>query len=100
MDQTLGYKMVWEGITISIQHTPHWHDLIDHIEIKSVKPEREPLPITETGYKSHFIHDENLQEYGGAEAYVLAWLDHEANKPEWKMRLEESKQYCLFPASH
>lgn len=100
MNQSLGYKLVWEGITVSIKHTPHWHGAIDHIEIRSIKPERAPLPITETGYKSHFIQEEYLNEYGGAEAYVLAWLDAESKSPEWKTRLEESKQFCLFPETH
>tara|TARA_R110000787_G_scaffold65861_6_gene148103 strand:- start:19144 stop:19446 length:303 start_codon:yes stop_codon:yes gene_type:complete len=100
MDQTLGYRMVWEGITISIKHTPQRWNVIDHIEIRSVKPERAPLPITETGYKSHFIQEEYLNEYGGAEGFVLAWLEHEAKTPAWKTRLEKSKQFCLFPETH
>lgn len=42
------------------------------------------IPITETGYRSHFLPDGNVEEHGGPEAYVLAWLDHEADSAAWK----------------
>jgi hypothetical protein len=48
----------WEHVRYRVRHTPDY--IIkgtDHIEIVVISPKREPLPITETGYLSHFITD-------------------------------------------
>lgn len=42
------------------------------------------IPITETGYRSHFLPDGIVEDHGGPEAYVLALLDHEADSDAWK----------------
>jgi hypothetical protein len=34
--------------------------------------------------------------YGSALAFVQAWLDHEAMKPEWRAYVETSRQLSLF----
>jgi hypothetical protein len=39
----------------------------------AVQPPREPLPITETGYKSHFVAIEAIETAGGPVAY--AWRE-------------------------
>jgi hypothetical protein len=41
------------------------------------------LPITETGYRSHFIVRGYVSHHGGAVAFVTAWLDHEAERTGW-----------------
>lgn len=67
-----------------------------HIETRSEG--KRILPITETGYRSHFMN--------GAEAltafnydpveFVLAWLDEAAEDPAWKRRAEAVRQRTLF----
>ena len=46
---------------------------IVHLEIKSQNCE--PLPITETGYKSHFIAKCLIEEFGGPIAVSYTHLD-------------------------
>lgn len=47
-------RIEWRGIGIQLEfHANRWNSPVDHIEIRS--DNRVPLPITETGYKSHFI---------------------------------------------
>jgi hypothetical protein len=70
--------------------------VIEHLEIRSIDPPQAPLPITDTGYESHFVQEEYLSEYISPAEYVLAWLDHEAALPEWQERLRKSRQYSLF----
>ncbi len=41
-------------------YTPLQWKTIAHLEIRSIKPERAPLPITETGYRSHFHQPEQF----------------------------------------
>jgi hypothetical protein len=41
-------------VEIEAIYTPLEWNVIAHLAIRSVAPERAPLPITETGYLSHF----------------------------------------------
>lgn len=90
------YEFEWCGICVSLQHVHKYCGVIEHLEIRTIDPEKTPLPITETGYKSHFIDETSINNYGGALAYVLAWLDDAARKPEWQRQNEVASQYSLF----
>jgi hypothetical protein len=48
----------WLGMPPSQYHPTH-------LQIEAVQPPREPLPITETGYKSHFVAIEAIEAAGG-----------------------------------
>ena len=57
--------------------------VIAHLEIESIQAPREPLPITETGYTSHYHSCGTLEADGGdVVAQITVWLDEEATKPE------------------
>jgi len=73
--------ITWRGIALEITFTPEKFGLVDHIEIKT--DGRAPLPVTETGYRSHFIPAGTVAEHGGAVAFVTAWLEHEAARTGW-----------------
>ena len=90
------FRTTWRGIAIEVRHVAEWvkSPCLDHIEIRS--GDKTPLPITETGYKSHFIPPETIAEYGSALDYVTAWLDHEATTRDWQKRELEARQLSLF----
>lgn len=91
------HAIQWEGMTVSIRHVANWSGTgFDHIEVRSVSPERAPLPITETGYRSHFLHGEDLERHGGAVAFVTGRLDHEAKREDWKEHVRATAQLPLF----
>ena len=75
------HQITWRGIALEITFTPEKFGLVDHIEIRA--QERAPLPVTETGYRSHFIAAGTVDEHGGALAFVTAWLEHEAARTGW-----------------
>jgi hypothetical protein len=54
------------------------------------------LPVTETGYRSHFCHESRIEPYGSALACVQVWQDHEAIKPEWQSALETALRLSLI----
>ena len=92
------YRIVWRGITLQIRHQPLYFDYgADHIEIHVKKPKDAIIPITETGYRSHFIDEEELKQAGGPVAFVTAWLDREGNTKKWIKRELASRQLELFP---
>ena len=91
------YHFAWRGIEIEAIYTPLQWKTIAHLEIRSIKPERAPLPITETGYRSHFHQPGTIEGLGGdVVAQVVAWLDEEAASPEWKRQVEAARQFSLF----
>jgi hypothetical protein len=76
------HTIVWRGVQIEITFTPEAFGMVDHIELRTES--RAPLPVAETGYRSHFTHKGTVAEYGGAVAFVTAWLDHEAERTGWR----------------
>lgn len=91
------FRLIWQGIEIEIVYTPRRWTVIDHLDIRSVKPERAPLPITGTGYRSHFMQPGTIDAHGGdVVAQVRAWLDGEAATLEWREYVEAGRQRDLF----
>lgn len=75
------HRIHWRGIALVVTFTPDWLDVADHLEIESEG--RVPLPVTETGYRSIFLHRAAVARNGGAVIYVLARLDDEARRIGW-----------------
>jgi hypothetical protein len=91
------YRFTWQSIEIEAAYTPLWHKIAAHLEIRSINPERARLPITETGFRSHFHQPGTIEARGGdVVAQVIAWLDEEAAKPEWRAYAEANRQGELF----
>ena len=87
-------RISWRGIGIRVDyHASRWGGVCDHVELHS--DGRVPLPVTETGYRSHFLPT-GIVTADTLEAQVIAWLDEEAAKPEWRAYEEASKQLSLF----
>lgn len=69
------HLIVWRGITIEIRYEERWLDSdgpysTAHLELRALEPERAPLPMTETGYRSHFAPASVIAEAGGPVAFV------------------------------
>ena len=95
--QSHTYMLTWRGIIIHVVHTPRRWSAIEHLEIRSIAPEGAALPITGTGYRSHFVPIGTVEAHGGdVVAQVTAWLEEEAAKPEWLAHIEASRQSELF----
>lgn len=85
----------WEGRAIRLSYHPRYLDMFDHIEIRSV--DGGPLPITETGYKSHFFGPvDPLLSNDEVVEMITRWLEKEAGSISWQNYLQQSKQLSLF----
>lgn len=73
--------ITWRCVEIEITYTPDKFGMVDHIELRTEN--KAPLPVTETGYRSHFIDKGAVAHHGGAVAFVTAWLDYEAEHKGW-----------------
>lgn len=97
------YQIAWlnplTSETIKIRIT-HARDYLssgnDHIEVESISPAKAPLPITETGYRSHFIPPMKLMNAGGPVTFVTAWIEQEAKGKAWSKAAVMRQQGDLF----
>lgn len=93
------HKMTWQGIEIEARYDPQYcKSIVAHLEIQAINPERARLPMTETGYRSHFHTIGTIErDYGGdVVACVEDWLEREAQSKDWKAYVEASRQGSLF----
>ncbi|MFC3052294.1 hypothetical protein [Kordiimonas pumila] len=93
----------WQGYEIELSYNARSYNLshisgpnMVHIELRTVKPERAPLPVTESGYRSHFEHAQAVAEYENPVEYVMAWLDHAAKNSNWQQVENNARQFSLF----
>lgn len=79
-------RFVWRGIEIEVRHERNWlKSGLDHLEI--VAEPRTPLPITSTGYRSHFIDPGDLDDYEDVVDFARCWLDAAAKDWDGQMTL-------------
>lgn len=97
------HALHWRGVDIEITFERHWLGIdpsrfgaTAHLTMTAKTPDRARLPITETGYRSHFLAAEGTDAAGGPVAYVEAWLDHMARSREWTAYEQASRQLSLF----
>lgn len=91
------FHLTWQGIEIEAAYTPLLFGVIAHLVIQSNRPHRAPLPISETGFRSHYHQPGTIEAHGGdVVAQVIAWLDEEARKPAWQRHVEKHRQGELF----
>jgi hypothetical protein len=90
-------KFTWCGIEMSATHSPNYISTgWSHIELRVLKPKGRPVPITDTGYLSHFLDEGDLKAAGGAVAFFRAWLDREAESKAYCKALARWQQLDLF----
>ena len=98
------HTIVWNGIRIEIRYCPSWSESYEriygyplaHLELETIDPKRAPLPVTQTGYRSHFTRPDAIAEHGGLVAFARAWLDEAAKDSKWLEREAARKQLSLF----
>lgn len=92
------FEAVWRNIPLIVRYESRWLESeatnVAHLQVESAARER--LPITETGYRSHFVPAAEIEEAGGPVAYATAWLEDMARSAEWKRYAEASRQLSLF----
>lgn len=85
--------LIWQGIEIETSCKYQYPiEGFCHVEVKCA----ERLPITETGYKSHFMPMAQLEGFGDHSAYLAAWLEHAALDKDWQRYVESRRQPDLF----
>jgi hypothetical protein len=102
-DKTSRHHITWQNpwdsmsVRLRISHTRNYLGTgDDHLAIESITPPKAPIPITETGYLSHFIQPDELLRAGGARQFVQDWLATEGLSKQWQQRDAARRQGNLF----
>lgn len=96
------HRFEWNGILLEITYEPQWlppHILgedLAHLQVQSIYPTDAPLPITETGYRSHFTSASAIDAAGGPVAFVDVWLESERQAPDWRNREQAARQLSFL----
>lgn len=93
------HKIIWQGIEIEARYVPQkFGDVIAHLELETINPPNARLPVTETGYRSHFHPIGTIERDfdGDVVACVLDWLNAESKSKKWLSYVENSRQLALF----
>jgi hypothetical protein len=91
-------KLVWREALIAIQYKSGDTFGFAHLEVRAIAPTGIPLPVTETGYRSHYVYPLSVRNAGGVVSYVRRWLDSEATTKTYLRALERWRQLDLFDA--
>lgn len=97
-DEKQDFTMIWEGIKIHVSYCPDYCKpfkeilgfCLAHLEIRSEGRQR--LPMTGTGYRSHFVAARDVAAHGSPVDYMAAWLDEAAKGKGWLNYKESKKQ--------
>ncbi len=68
----------------------------DHLEFEVIAPPRAALPITDTGYRSHFLPADEIARAGGPLPLVADWLGSTAALAPWRRAQQAAAQGDLF----
>jgi hypothetical protein len=91
------FPLTWRGISCRVSHERNYiNQGWSHIELRVTACDAPPLPITTTGYLSHFLDEDELKAAGGPVAFFTAWLDREAGSKTYLKRLAEWQQLRLL----
>ena len=98
-------KLVWDGININITYKPDYSEVtkrifkysLAHLELQTEN--KEPLPITESGYRSHFTNAAEIEAFDTPVDFVKTWLNEKSKSKAWqkhKKKQVQEKQLKLF----
>jgi len=98
-------QFFWNSLEIEIKYNPHYSEStkkiggyrLAHLQVASKT--RVPLPMTETGYRSHFTAAKNIEDFESPIDFVKSWLAESEQSKEWKAHLktvQEQSQLSLF----
>jgi hypothetical protein len=95
-EQGDGYTQValqWVDFDISVKYALCWlSGPMSHIELHC----HEPLPVTETGYKSIFLAKGVLKDEDEVLSFVSTLLNEAAQSDAWRQHLADRRQLKLF----
>jgi hypothetical protein len=80
------FTITLRGEAVDVEYTPEYFPGRDHFAYLSPHEPRQPHPLSETGYRSHFTNGADVQAAGGPEAFALRYAEQELEQKQAKQR--------------
>jgi hypothetical protein len=94
-DKLITFTIVIDAQEIVVSYRPHWMQDVGHFEFRSPYKPRRPIPISETGYLSHFADMKDIESATSPQDFArdaaLTMLSSERNTDA-----EDGGQLSLF----
>jgi hypothetical protein len=91
------FQILIDGVAVAVRYTPRYFGDHDHFAFTDASGRRKPIPISRTGYRSHFVHASFVEQAGTpevfAKAYAAACMEQRPNTDD---EAEEGRQGSLF----
>jgi len=89
-----------EGQEMLVSYEPYWSDgefPVGHFEFRSPHEPPRRIPVSETGYRSHFAAMADIEAYESAETYARLLVEATLDRaPKNKSRSSDNDQLKLF----
>ena len=86
----------WLTARIRVTFTKAWSTGFDHVEIRSIAADGQALPITDTGYRSHFSPAGTFEDLTDAVEATKQWLAEKSVNRKWRDYIRDGVQHDLF----
>lgn len=94
------FRLVFEGQEMLVAYEPYWSDgefAVGHFEFRSPYEPSRRIPVSETGYRSHFAAMSDIDGCESAEQYACLFVEsllHRGRKG--RSQKDQSEQLDLF----
>jgi hypothetical protein len=92
------FSLLWKATEITIKYRPNYSEATEKIagyrlaHLQVMSKNRTPLPMTETGYRSHFTAAKCIEDFASPIDFVKAWLAEAEQSKKWKAWLERMRK--------
>ena len=97
------FNTTWKGLKLKIAYAEQWVTSVEVSHLAITSENKEIMPISKTGYKSHFTNKVTVDSFGGPVKMVHAWFDEKSKSKEWQTyqnqeqeKLKNKQQLSLF----
>lgn len=94
--RTLFWQEICVKITMKRNYSQAYKDTFNQELVHIIIKAKEPLPITETGFKSIFLPMDHIIDCGSLVQMIQDELDQASQSQEWKAYQTEKRQLTLF----
>jgi len=104
-DEYEEFTITVNGNLIKVRYNPTWSSTLNlaHVEFHSPASPAQPIPVSSTGYRSHFFTKEHISSFNSLEHYAVsfcvAMLRNKRQEPSFEQILQVSKG-VERPTSH
>ncbi len=89
----ISFRLTVEAQEMIVSYQPEWMEGLGHFEFRSPHEPPRRIPVSETGYRSHFADMTEIDFYGGPEGFAREYALRRLRRP---YDLGDKRQLTIF----